>query len=41
MVSELKDHVVAFESDLGSTKPYGFGFSGNAGGLEFVSKIAT
>ena len=26
---EIKNHVLAFESDLGSTKPYGFGFTGS------------
>jgi len=25
---ELKNHIIAFESDLGSTTPYGFGFNG-------------
>jgi carboxypeptidase Q len=31
--SEIEHHVLAFESDEGTTKPYGFGFSGGPNGL--------
>ena len=27
--NEIENHVLAFESDDGSTKPYGFGFNGS------------
>jgi len=35
----MKDHVLAFESDEGSTKPYGFGFTGNEVATDIVTKI--
>jgi len=35
----MKNHVVAFESDLGSRKPVGWGYSGSKQGLEVLSTI--
>lgn len=32
----MGNHVLAFESDLGSNKPYGFGFTGNAEATELM-----
>ena len=37
---ELENHIVAFESDLGTTDLYGFGFSGGAKGLNLINLIA-
>ena len=37
----MKNHILAFESDLGSTKPYGFGFTGNAEATQIVQDIAS
>lgn len=31
---------MAFESDEGSTKPYGYGFNGNAEALAILTKLA-
>ena len=36
----MKNHIVAFEDDLGSTKLYGFGYSGSAEGKAEVSNVA-
>lgn len=37
---EIEDHIIAFESDEGTTKIYGFGFSGGANGLKVIKNIA-
>ena len=37
--NELKDHMIAFESDTGTTKPYSFGYSGDEIGYAFVYPI--
>ena len=37
---ELEDHIIAFESDEGTTKVYGFGFSGGPKGLKIITEIA-
>lgn len=34
--AEVKNHVVAFESDLGSTLLLGFGYVGSAGGMKLI-----
>eukprot|EP00825_Cyclidium_porcatum_P016059 TRINITY_DN1922_c0_g1_i5.p1 TRINITY_DN1922_c0_g1~~TRINITY_DN1922_c0_g1_i5.p1 ORF type:complete len:274 (-),score=47.21 TRINITY_DN1922_c0_g1_i5:257-1078(-) len=36
---EMSKHVLAFEDDLGSTKPYGFGFTGSAEAKAIISNI--
>jgi len=36
----MNKHLIAFESDLGSTTPYGWGFSGGANGLAIVKDIS-
>jgi len=36
---ELDNHIIAFESDLGTTDIEGFGFSGNSNGFELFKKI--
>ena len=38
---ELANHIVAFEDDLGSTKLYGFGITGNDTAKQVVQNIAT
>lgn len=38
--TELKNHIVAFEDDLGSTKLLGFGYSGHANGKNVVQSIS-
>lgn len=37
---ELKNHIVAFEDDLGSTKLQGFGISGNQTAFDVVKGVA-
>ena len=37
---ELRNHIVAFEDDLGSTKLYGFGISGNETATAVVKDVA-
>ena len=37
--NELDNHVIAFESDLGTTDIEGFGFSGGSNGFEIFKKI--
>lgn len=36
----MKNHIVAFEDDLGSTKLYGFGYSGSVEGKEVVKAVS-
>ena len=35
--SKVEKHILAFESDAGNTKPYGFGFDGNAEATYFLN----
>lgn len=37
---EIDDHIIAFESDEGTTRIYGFGFSGGAKGLKVIQTIS-
>lgn len=37
--AELKDHVLAIESDYGTFHPTGFGYSGNEGGLAILRQV--
>jgi len=39
-IKEIEDHIITFESDEGTTKIYGFGFSGGSNGLKFIKNIA-
>jgi len=39
-MAEMPNHVVAFESDLGNTKPYGFGFTGGSNATAIITNIA-
>ncbi len=36
----MPNHVVAFESDSGTTIPYGFGFSGGPNATAIIKNIA-
>ena len=36
---EMKNHIIAFESDMGTTQLEGFGFSGNAGAFKQIEKL--
>jgi carboxypeptidase Q len=36
----IENHILAFESDEGTTDIYGFGYTGNTKGLEFIKDIA-
>ena len=38
--NEIEDHIISFESDLGTTKIFGFGFSGGPNGLKVLQNIA-
>ena len=38
--NEIEDHIISFESDEGTTRLYGFGFSGGANGLKVIKNIA-
>jgi carboxypeptidase Q len=37
---EVENHILAFESDEGSTKPYGFGFTGSDAARKIITQIA-
>jgi carboxypeptidase Q len=39
--NEMEKHIVAFESDLGTSDVYGFGFSGGAKGYNLVKMISS
>jgi len=39
-INGIENHIVAFESDLGTTDIYGFGYSGNNKGLKLVTEMA-
>jgi len=36
----MDKHLMAFESDLGSTTPYGWGFTGGAKGLAILEEVS-
>jgi len=38
---EMKDHILAFESDIGTTDIEGFGYSGSQSGYDIVKNIGT
>ena len=38
--NEIDDHIICFESDYGTTRIFGFGFSGGANGLKVINSIA-
>lgn len=38
--NELKNHLIALEDDLGSTKLYGFGYSGHSQGKQILQSMA-